>query len=68
LIAEPVSNQSAREVEARTFYDSTPPAKRQMVWSCLKVLIGQAEKLVGKEALDKLAKVKTTWSVQIRRK
>lgn len=68
LIVEPVSSQSAREVDAKVFFDSVPANKRESVWSSLKVLIAKAEKLVGKEALDKIASVKTTWSVTIRRK
>lgn len=68
LIAEPVSNQSAREIDAKTFFDSVPALKRASVWDALKVLIGKAEKIVGKEALDKIAKVTTSWSVTIRKK
>lgn len=68
LVAEPYSIQSAREVDAKSFFDSVPALKRESVWGAFKVLIGKAEKIVGKEALDKIAKVTTTWSVQVRRK
>lgn len=68
LVAEPYSTQSAREVDAKVFFDSVPAIKRESVWSAFKVLISKAEKLVGKEALDKIAKVKTTWNIQVRRK
>lgn len=68
LVVEAVSSKSAREVDAKTFFNSVPALKREAVWDAFKVLISKAEELVGKESLDKIAKVTTNWSVKIRRK
>jgi hypothetical protein len=68
LIAEIYSTQSSREVDPQTFFNSVPEADKSKIWGSLKVLIGNAEKLLGTEKLNKIAKVTTTWNFRIRRK
>ncbi len=66
IVAE--SKDSARQVDAKEFYNAVPLEDREKAWDVFNVLIGNAEKLIGKENLNKIAKVTTTWSVKLRKK
>ena len=67
-VAEVVA-RTERELDAQTFFESVPPSKRNdAFWSCLKTLIGKAEKFLGAARLDELAHAKERLSVSIKAK
>jgi hypothetical protein len=58
-----------REIDAVRFFDHTPVAKRDSIfWSCVKILVAPAEKLLGKVELDKLSDRSTSHEVEIKMK
>jgi hypothetical protein len=62
-----VITRTERELDAKTFFDNVPPSQRNSAfWSCLKTLIGQAEKFLGATRLNQLAHAKHRHSVSIR--
>ncbi|HEV7377760.1 MAG TPA: hypothetical protein VGN95_23795, partial [Pyrinomonadaceae bacterium] len=64
-VAEVVT-RTERELDAKTFFESVPPSKRDSAfWSCLKTLIGQAEKFLGATRLNELVHAKTRHTVSI---
>jgi hypothetical protein len=63
-VAEVVTH-AQREINPKSFFESIPPSQRgQAFWSCLKVLIGNAEKFLG-DRLKDLAHAKETHRVTI---
>lgn len=55
-----------REIEPHKFFDFVKAADRTgTFWECFKVLIGKAEKFLGQEKVDELAKKPKTYSVSI---
>ena len=55
-----------REIEPHKFFDFVKAADRTgTFWECYKVLIGKAEKFLGQEKVDELAKKPKTYSVSI---
>ncbi len=64
-VAEVISKPE-REIDSKEFFDSIPPAKRDAAfWSCVKTLIGQAEKFLGKDRVKLLAHTKLKHTVTI---
>lgn len=67
-IAEVITRQE-RELDPKVFFDSVPPSKRDSAfWSCLKTLIGAAEKFLGRTRLDEICHTKQRHTVQVRAK
>jgi hypothetical protein len=67
-VAEVVT-RTERELDAKTFFENVPASQRSLAfWSCLKTLIGQAEKFLGKIRLDELAHAKQRHTVSIKAK
>jgi hypothetical protein len=55
-----------RAIEPEKFYSSVGSAERgSSFWGCFKVLISNAEKFLGKEKVDQLAKKPKSYSVSI---
>jgi hypothetical protein len=67
-VAEVVA-RTERELDAKTFFESVPPQKRnEAFWSCLKTLIGKAEKFLGAIRLNELAHAQERLTVSIKAK
>jgi hypothetical protein len=64
-IAEVVTREE-REIDPRRFFESVPAAQRnEAFWSCLKTLVGRAEKFLGAQRLKEFAHAKRTHRVSI---
>ncbi len=66
-VAQVDSKPGSRQVDAQTFFANVPESERNdTFWKkCLKVLVGEADKFLGKEKVDKLAKAPKSFSVSI---
>lgn len=63
-----VTTTSRREINPQTFYNNVPEDEQgHAFWSCFSVLIGRAEKFLGK-TIDSIATLKSTHNVSIRAK
>lgn len=61
--------RTERELDAKTFFDAVPAAQRTgPFYSCLKTLIGKAEKFLGADRVNALAHAKRTYQVSIKAK
>lgn len=65
LIAETAFSQT-RDINPEVFINAAK--SKAGFWDCISVLVGKAEKLLGKTELDKIAQSKRTWRVGIRAK
>jgi len=64
-VAEAVPH-TVRELDAKVFFDAVPPHERTSVfWSCLKTLVGNAERFLGAKRLNELAHARRTYRVSI---
>jgi hypothetical protein len=64
-VAEVITT-SQRELDPETFFNNVPPSERTAAfWSCLKTLIGEAEKFLGKIRLNQLAHAQQRHKVSI---
>jgi hypothetical protein len=65
-LAEVLKVPGPREIDVLKFFDFVPPSQRGRVfYECLKVQMGKTDKLLGKEAADKLAKTPFKYEVKI---
>jgi hypothetical protein len=61
-----VVTKSEREIDTQAFFNAIPPAQRNAAfWSCLKTLVGKAEKFLGAR-INEFAHAKQSHRVEIR--
>lgn len=61
-----VLGTTTRTLDPEKFINATPAAKRDGIfWGCVNVLIGKAEKFMGKNEVDALAEKETTHRVAV---
>jgi hypothetical protein len=62
-----VITRTEREIDAKTFFENVPADQRNSVfYSCLKTLIGKAEKFLGADRANQIAHAKRNHRVEIR--
>jgi hypothetical protein len=67
-VAEVVT-RTEREIDAKTFFENVPVSQRSTAfWSCLKTLIGKAEKFLGADRVNELAHAKRNHIISIQAK
>ncbi|HQU83923.1 MAG TPA: hypothetical protein PKY59_12385 [Pyrinomonadaceae bacterium] len=64
-VAQLSKTEGARVVKVKDFFAAVKD-RSDSFFDCLTVAIGKAEKLIGKDALDKISKKKTTNTVTFR--
>lgn len=65
VVAE-VATRHERELDPKTFFDSVPESQRTSVfWSCLRTLVGKADRFLGADRVSQLARVRSTHQIKI---
>ena len=64
-VAEVITRQE-RELDPKVFFESIPESQRTAAfWSCLRTLIGKAERFLGSDRVNQLAHARQTHQIKI---